>query len=43
MIQPRQRLGLAREPLGELRVLSCFSGDRIFSATRRFSRGCRAL
>ena len=43
VVQPGQRLGLAGEALGKLRVSATFSGARIFSATRRFSFGWRAL
>ena len=42
MAQRRERLGLAREALGELRIV-LRSGARIFSATNRSSDFCRAL
>ena len=42
MVEPGQRLRFAGEALGEARVFS-FSRARIFSATKRLSRGWRAL
>ena len=43
MVQPGQRAGFAGEALGEGRVALATSGGRIFSATKRSSRGWRAL